>query len=94
MSTKQEKGAYGTAICERRTQYDLDDALVLEGGAHRISKAAQHKSDFLPKLGYTKDRTFLTPISPCGKMLRTGNIKHSTAPQVFLVILAASINDK
>jgi len=43
MSTKQGKGVYGTALCERRTRYDLDDALILEGGAHRISKAAQHK---------------------------------------------------
>lgn len=95
MSTKQGKGAYGTALCERKTRYDLDDALVLEGGAHRISEAAQHKSAFLPKLGYTKDRKFLTAISSCGKMLRAENIKNYTAPpQVFLVILAVSINDK
>jgi hypothetical protein len=120
MSTKQGKEAYGTALWERRTRYDLDDALVLEGGAHRISKAAQHKvkmtfyfgswegwfmKDTVTDLRYLARFSSKTRLykgsdvsntnTPCGKMLRAGNIKHSTAPpQVFLVIPAASINDK
>ena len=43
MSIKQEKGAYGTALCERRIRYNSDDTLILNGSTHRISTAAQHK---------------------------------------------------